>query len=150
MAGDDQFALGRGAIILRESRLWTNVPFGGLFALALARGTAGAQTTGGLVAVSGRLEVNVKEITYVDGKGKTVTLPRQQGELLRVVEMGAPRFPRRCLTARGTSTVIPMKLFKLSEVRRACLAKGWQIDQGVGPTSLCPPRCVPSCSQRHA
>ena len=50
--------------------------------------------------------------------------------MLRVVEMGAPRFPRRCLAAQGTSAVIPINLFKLSELRQACAASGWQFQQG--------------------
>jgi hypothetical protein len=74
----------------------------------------------------GRLEITGQTITYTDRKTQPVTLSRQQGELLRVVEMGSPRYPKRCLTVPGTSTVIPLNLFRLSEVRQACAARGWQ------------------------
>ena len=46
--------------------------------------------------------------------------------MLRVVEMGGPRYPKRCLTIDGTSTVIPLNFFRLSEVRQACTVRGWQ------------------------
>ena len=81
----------------------------------------------------GHLEITSQAITYaghVRGKAQTVTFSRQQGDVLRVVEMGAPRFPRRCLAAQGTSAVIPINLFKLSELRQACAASGWQFQQG--------------------
>jgi len=146
----DQPGAGADPIVLRERRLLPNVLFGGLlvvFVLALARGLAGAQTAGGRVAAGvglgavvaltvwmwaivirrrGHLEITGQEITYASGKGQPVTLSRQQGDVLRVVEKGAPRYPKPCLTVQGASTVIPLNLFRLSEVRQACTARGWQ------------------------
>ncbi len=150
---DDQLGAGTDPVLLQESWLWPHVLFGGLLAvvvLALWRGLAGAQTAGGRVAVAvifgaaaalaawawvvmirrrGRLEVTGQAITYAGGKGQPVTLSREQGDMLRVVQMGAPRYPRRCLTIQGTSTVIPLNFFRLSEVRQACTARGWQFWQ---------------------
>ena len=150
---DDQLGAGADPVILQESRLSLSVLFGGLLAvvvLALVRGLAGAQTAGGRVAVAvifgaaaalaawawvvvvrrrGRLEITGQAITYAGGKGQPVTLSREQGDVLRVVARGAPRYPARCLTIQGTSTVIPLGFFRLSEVRQACTARGWQFWQ---------------------
>jgi len=147
---DDQPGAGTDPAIVQESRLSYSVLFGGLLAvlvLALVRGLAGAQTAGGRVAVAvifgaaaalaawawvvvirrrGHLEITGQAITYAGGKGQPVTLSREQGDVLRVVARGAPRYPARCLTIQGTSTVIPLGFFRLSEVRQACAARGWQ------------------------
>ena len=152
-----QFTAGAGPVSLREGRVLPVALYGGLlavFLLALLRGLDGASSTGGRMAVAvifgvlaalaasagaivirrrGHLEITSQAITYagyVRGKAQTVTFSRQQGDVLRVVEMGAPRFPRRCLAAQGTSAVIPINLFKLSELRQACAARGWQFQQG--------------------
>ncbi len=146
----DKSGAGAGPVIVQESRLSLSVLFGGLlavFVLALVRGLAGAQTPGGRVAVAvifgaaaagtasawvvvlrrrGHLEITGQAITYAGGKGQPVTLSRDQGDVLRVVARGAPRYPARCLTIQGTSTVIPLGFFRLSEVRQACTARGWQ------------------------
>jgi hypothetical protein len=53
--------------------------------------------------------------------------------VLRVVQRGAPRYPVRCLTAPGSSLVIPLSLFRLSEVRQACAAAGWRFREGQDP-----------------
>jgi len=156
---DDQLGAGTDPVIVQESRLALNVLFGGLLAvlvLALVRGVAGAQTAGGRVAVAvifgtaaavaawawvvvirrrGRLEITGQAITYAGGKGQPVTLSREQGDVLRVVARGAPRYPARCLTIQGTSTVIPLSYFRLSEVRRACAARGWQFWQAQVPNA---------------
>ncbi len=148
---DGQLGAGTDPIVVQESRLSFSVLFGGLlavFALALVRGLAGAQTLGGRVAVAvifgaaaalaawawvavirrrGRLEITGQAITYAGGKGQPVTLSRERGDVLRVVVRGAPRYPARCLTIQGTSTVIPLNFFRLSDVRRACAARGWQL-----------------------
>jgi len=147
---DDQLGAGTDRVVLQESRLLLNGLYGGLlavFVLALVRGLAGAQTTGGRVGVAvicgvgavlaawawmvvirrrGHLEITGQAITYSGGKGQPVTLSREQGDVLRVVEMGGPRYPKRCLTIDGTSTVIPLNFFRLSEVRQACTVRGWQ------------------------
>ena len=147
---DDRPGAGTDPVIVQESRLSFSVLFGGLlavFVLALVRGLAGAQTAGGRVGVAvicgvgavlaawawavvirrrGHLEITGQAITYAGGKGRPVTLSREQGDVLRVVARGAPRYPARCLTIQGTSTVIPLGFFRLSEVRQACAARGWQ------------------------
>ena len=147
---DDHLRAGTHPVVLQESRLSLHLLFGGLLAvivLALVRGLAGAQTAGGRAAVAvifgaaaaltawawlvavrrrGRLEITSQAITYAGGKGQPVTLSRQHGDVLCVVARGAPRYPVRCLTLQGTSTVIPLSLFRLSEVRQACTARGWQ------------------------
>jgi hypothetical protein len=147
---DDQLGAGTDPVILKESRLSLNVLFGVLLAvvvLALVRGLAGAQAAGGRVAVAvifgaaaalaawawvvvirrrGHLEITGQVITYAGGKGQPVSLSREQGDVLCIVARGAPRYPARCLTIQGTSTVIPLNFFRLSEVRQACTARGWQ------------------------
>jgi hypothetical protein len=147
---DDQLGAGTDPVIVQESRLSFSVLFGGLlavFVLALVRELAGAQTAGGRVAVAvifgaaaalaawawvvvirrrGHLKITGQVITYAGGKGRPVTLSREQGDVLRVVARGAPPYRARCLTIQGTSTVIPLGFFRLSEVRQACAARGWQ------------------------
>jgi hypothetical protein len=147
---DDQPGAGTDPVVVKASRFSYSILFGGLlavFVLALVKGLAGAQTAGGRVAVAvifgaaaalaagawvtvirrrGHLEITGEAITYAGGKGEPVTLSREQGDVLRVVARGAPRYPARCLTIQGTSTVIPLGSFRLSEVRRACAARGWQ------------------------
>ncbi len=114
---DGQLGAGTDPIVVQESRLSFSVLFGGLlavFALALVRGLAGAQTLGGRVAVAvifgaaaalaawawvavirrrGRLEITGQAITYAGGKGQPVTLSRERGDVLRVVGAGRPPVP---------------------------------------------------------
>ena len=85
-----------------------------------------ARIVADLEEVLGHLEITGQAITYAGGKGRPVTLSREQGDVLRVVARGAPRYPARCLTIQGTSTVIPLGFFRLNEVRQACAARGWQ------------------------
>jgi hypothetical protein len=56
-----------------------------------------------------------------------VALTREQGNLLYVGGSAAPLWGNtRYLTIQGTKTRIPLGLYKLSQVREACTAKGWQ------------------------
>jgi hypothetical protein len=162
----DQLAAGENAIIIREGRVGPNVLYGGLFVvvvLALVRGLTGAQTAAGRVAVAvvfgaltaltawlwvtmirrrGHLEVTSQAITYSDGNRPPLTLSRQQGDVLSVVATGSVRFRTRSLTAQGTSTRIPMAFFKLSQVRQACTAMGWQVQPGQGPKGWSQPKSI--------
>lgn len=133
------------AIILRQRRTWASSPFVLLlvvFIPALARGLVQRQLVavvifGALAALSiwlwvlvirrcGRLDIAADAITFVSGRGTTVALNRQQGDLLQVGgSASAQRSNSRYLTIRGTATRIPLGLYKLSEVRQACIAKGW-------------------------
>jgi len=170
----DQLAADADPVILREGRLFPNVLCGGLLALlilALVRGLAGANTTAGRMTVAvifgalialvawawvmmirlrGHLEITAQAITYAGyarRKPQTLTLSRQQGDVLRVVQRGAPRYPVRCLTAQGSSTVIPVSLFRLSQVRQACAARGWQFQQGQDPAGPLPGWLLSSSSR---
>jgi len=135
------------AIILRQRRAQASSPFVLLlvvFLLAVARGLVQKALVpvvifDALLALSiwlwvvvirrcGRLEIAADSITFVNGRGATVAaLNRQQGDLLQVGGSASVQWGRtRYLTIQGTATRIPLGLFKLSEVRQACTAKGWQ------------------------
>jgi hypothetical protein len=134
------------AIILQERRARVSIPFILLlagFIAALARGIADRQAAsvlifGALAALTvwrwvlairgrGRLEIAGDAITHVGRRGRPVALNRQQGGMLRVIRQGSPVWgSTRWLTIQGTAPRIPLNLFKLSEVRRACTARGWQ------------------------
>jgi len=166
--------LSADTVILREGRVFPHVLCGGLlvlFILALVRGLAGAGTAGGRVAVAvifgalmavvawawvmlirrrGHLEITAQAITYagyVRRKPQTLILSRQQGDVLRVVQRGTPRYPVRCLTAQGSSLVIPLSLFRLSEVRQACAAAGWQFQEGQDAAGPLPSRLLSGSSR---
>ena len=135
------------AIVLRERKTWVSIPFllmPAVFIAALARGIAQRQVAavvifGVLAALTiwvwvmvvrqcGRLEIAGDAVTYVGGRGRTVTLNRQQGDVLRMVRRGSPVWgATRSLTIQGTAKLIPLNWFKLSEVRQACTARGWQL-----------------------
>jgi len=135
------------AIVLRERKTWVSIPFllmPAVFIAALARGIAQRQVAavvifGVLAALTiwvwvmvvrqcGRLEIAGDAITYVGGKGRTVALNRQQGDVLWVVRQGSPVWGATwSLTIQGTAKLIPLNWFKLSEVRQACTARGWQL-----------------------
>jgi len=109
MAQASQDQPGAGAITVRQSRAQRDGLFGGgvvVAALALGRGFTGAQTADGRIAVAvicgalvallawvwvrvirrpDHLEITGQAITHVSWKGQTVTLSRQQGDVLRVV-----------------------------------------------------------------
>lgn len=134
------------AIVLRQHRAVASSPF--VLALvaflpAVARGIIQRQPAavaifGALAALTiwlwvlvirrcGHLDIAADAITLVTGRGRTVVLNRQQGDVLRVGGSASPQSGNtRYLTIQGTATRIPLALFKLSQVRQACTAKGWQ------------------------
>jgi hypothetical protein len=142
--------------VVRPSRLQRDGLFGVLvaaFVLVLVRGLAGAQTTGGAVAVAvfaggvtaillwawiaaimrpARLEITDQAVTLVDGRGKRTVLSRESGAELRVVVSGGGRARRRCLTIDGSGTVIPLGFFSLTEIQRQCTAAGWRLSRPGG------------------
>lgn len=131
------------AIILWQRRTWASSPFVLLlvvFIPALARGLVQRQLVavvifGALAALSiwlwvlvnrrcGRLDIVADAITFVSGRGTTVALNRQQGDLLQVGGSASAQWGNT-RTIQGTATRIPLGLYKLNEVRQACTARGW-------------------------
>ena len=146
-----------GAIVVSESRSQIGILFGFLslaFAVALARGVTGAQSTPGRPAVAvifgilvlvcvrawimmarspARLEVAGDVIRYVPRNGQVSTLSRQQGDELRFVQRRrGPRIWTIELTIAGSGTGIVLGFFSRNAVRQACLARGWRFDGQIG------------------
>jgi hypothetical protein len=133
------------AIIFRQRRVWASSPFVLLlvvFIPALARGLFQRQPVavvifGALAALTiwlwilvirrcGRLDIATDAIIFVNGRGRTVALNRQQGHVLQVGGSGSAQWGNtRYLALQGAATRIPLGLFKLSQARQACTAKGW-------------------------
>ena len=142
--------------MVAESRSQIGLLLGSLtlvFAVALARGVAGAQCTAGRVAVAvifgilivliirgwimlvrrpSRLEVTENAVTFVRRNGQVSALSRQQGDELRFVKRHAAVMSRTStlgLTIAGTDTVLLLPgFFSRREVRQACRAGGWRVD----------------------
>jgi hypothetical protein len=134
------------AIVLPQRKAWASTPFVLLlvvFIPAFARGLVQRQLVaevifGALAALTiwlwvvvirrcGRMTVATDAITFVSGWRSTLALSREQGDVLQVggsasVQWGNTQY----LTIEGTSTRIPLSLFRVSQVRQACTAKGWQ------------------------
>ena len=143
---------GVGPTIVAESRWQVSILFGFLtlvFAVALARGAAGAQTTSGRVAVvvlcvvllavfisawirmlrhPARLEITEEAIRYIRRHRRSATVSRQQGDELYFVRRNrGGRIWTLELAITGTDTVMDLGLlFSRKEVRQACLARGWR------------------------
>ncbi len=122
-------------------------------AVTLARGTFGAQTAAGRVAVAvifgillvvvitgwnvairrpARLQVTEDAIRYVQRNGQVSSLSRQSGDELRfVLTRRGPRFWTFGLTITGTDAVIALAYFSRHAIREACRARGWRIDDRV-------------------
>lgn len=143
-----------GLIVVAEDRRQIGFLFGFLilvFAAALGRGLAGAQTAGGraaaaifcvviLVAViaglisllrrPARLEVSADAIRFVRRDGHAAVLSRQSGNELRFVKQHRGAFSRIWtlgVTITGTDTVIDLPgFFARNSVRQACSARGWR------------------------
>jgi hypothetical protein len=133
------------AVILRQRRAWASSPFVlalAAFIPAVARGLVQRQLVavvifGALAALTiwlwvlvirrcGRLNIAADAITFVNGRGTTVALNRQQGDVLQVGGSASAQWGNtRYLTIQGTGTHIPLSLYKLSQVRLACTARGW-------------------------
>ena len=138
-------------IVVRQSRLQRDGLFGALvavFLIALARGYPHAQTATGravlvvfvavvtaalvlararLIRRPCRLEISGQAVTFVDGRGTTRVLSRDQGDQLRVVRLGSGRYRQAglAIAGPGTGPAIPLPFFSVREVRRQCLAAGW-------------------------
>ncbi len=145
-----------GSIIVTESRGQVGFLFGFLvlvFAVALARGVVGAQTTAGRTAAAivcgvliavlltgwivrtrrpARLEVTEDAVRFVQRNGQVSTLSRQRGDALRFVKQHRGALSRVWtlgLTIAGTDTVITLPgFFSRNAVRQACGARGWRFD----------------------
>jgi hypothetical protein len=142
-----------GAIVVTESRQQVGILFGFLilaFAVALARGAAGAQSASGRAAVAvfcgslevafiapwnaairhpARLEVTEDGIRYVRRNGQESRLSRQWGDELRfAVRRREPRIWTLGLTIAGTDTVIVLGVFSRNAAREACHPRGWRFD----------------------
>lgn len=133
------------AIILPQRRAWASTPFVlalVAFAPAFARGLVHRQLVAVVIFAAltgltiwlwvvairrcGSLNITADAITLVNARGTRAALNRQQGDLLHVggsawAQWGNTRY----LKIHGTATHIPLGLFRLSEVRQACTAKGW-------------------------
>ncbi len=142
--------------MVAESRSQIGFLFGFLilvFAVALARGVTGAQSAAGRVAVAvifgilivvmargwimiarrpNRLEVTENAVTFVRRNGQVSALSRQQGDELRFVKKHAAAMSRVWtlgLTIAGTDAVVLLSgFFSRQEVRQACRARGWRVD----------------------
>lgn len=122
-----------------------------VFAVALARGVAGAHTTAGAAAAAvfcgafivsvlvgwivmirrpARLEIAADAIRFVQRNGQASALSRQQGDELRFVRQHRGALSQVWtlgLAIAGTDTVITLPgLFSRNAVRQACCARGWR------------------------
>jgi hypothetical protein len=145
-----------GSIVVAENRSQIALLFGLLilvFAVAVARGEAGAQSAAGRVAIAvifgvlilalargwirvvqrrSRLEVSQNAVTLVQGNGQVSELSRQHGGELRFVNQRAGALSRTFtlgLTIVGTDFVLVLPgFFSRREVRQACRSRGWRVD----------------------
>jgi hypothetical protein len=143
---------GPGPTIVAASRWQLSILFGFLtlaFAVALARGGIGAQTTSGRMAVvvlctvllavfisawirtlrhPARIEITEDAIRYVRRNGQPATLSRQQGNELSFVRTNRDgRIRTLGLAIAGTDTVMDLGLFfSRKAVRQACRARDWR------------------------
>jgi Na+/melibiose symporter-like transporter len=144
------------SIVVAESRSQMAVLFGFLlvvFAAALIRGVTGATTTTGRVAAAvfcavlilaiawgwtavarrpARLEISRDAVRFMSRQGKASALSRESGDELRFVKQHAGPLSRIWtlgLTVAGTDAVLLLPgFFSRSEVRQACRAQGWRVD----------------------
>ncbi len=143
------------SIVVAESRSQMAVLFGFLlvlFAAALIRGVTGARPRPGgwpprcsapfssspsLGLDRGsrrpaRLEISRDAVRFMSRKGKASALSRESGDELRFVKQHAGPLSRIWtlgLTIAGTDAVLLLPgFFSRSEVRQACRARGWRVD----------------------
>jgi lysylphosphatidylglycerol synthetase-like protein (DUF2156 family) len=145
-----------GSIVVAENPLQIGLLFGLLilvFAVAIARGEAGAQSAAGRVAIAAifgvlvlalargwimvvrrrsRLEVSQNAVTLVRRNGQVSALSRQHGDELRFVNQRGGALGRNFtlgLTMVGTDSVLVLPgFFSRREVRQACRSRGWRVD----------------------
>jgi hypothetical protein len=143
-----------GAIVVAEDRRQIGFLFGFLilvFAVALGRGVAGAQTVTGraaagifcaillVVVIAGlisllrrpaRLEVSADAIRFVRRNGQASALSRESGNELRFVKLHRGALSRIWtlgLGVVGTDTLIELPgFFARNTVRQACSSCGWR------------------------
>jgi hypothetical protein len=136
--------------VIRPSKLQRDSLFAALmavFVFAFIRGYPGATTTGGRIAVIAfaggvtalllflwirtirkqtLLEVSAEAVTLVEPTGKRTTLSRECGDEILVTVTGGGRYRTAALTIAGSGTLLPLSFFNISEIKRQCLASGWQ------------------------
>jgi hypothetical protein len=136
--------------VIRPSKLQRDALFAalaGVFVFAFVRGYPGATTTGGRIAVIAfaaavtallvflwvrtvrrqtLLEVSPEAVTLVEPTGKRTSLSRESGDEILVTVTGGGRFRTAALTIAGSGTLLPLSFFSMSEIKRQCLACGWQ------------------------
>jgi hypothetical protein len=72
------------------------------------------------------LEVSPEAVTLVEPTGKRTSLSRESGDEILVTVTGGGRFRTAALTIAGSGTLLPLSFFSMSEIKRQCLACGWQ------------------------
>lgn len=146
------------ATVLVERRLQASIVLAFIVvacAVALLRGVAGAQSTGGRTAAAvlfgailillivgairwkrtprRRLEISADAIRRVQPDGRVAALSRQSGDELRFVTQHRGAMSRVWvlgLTIKGTDTIMDLRgEFPRDAVRRACIARGWRFDK---------------------
>ncbi|HEX2319358.1 MAG TPA: hypothetical protein VHJ18_10295 [Streptosporangiaceae bacterium] len=139
--------------VIRPSKIQRDSLFAALvavFVLAFIRGYPGATTTGGRIAVivfagavtsllllfwvrmirkQTLLEVTPQAVTLVEPTGKRTTLSRESGDEIFVTVTGGGRYRTAALTIAGSGTLLPLSFFSMSEIKRQCLASGWQFHE---------------------
>jgi len=119
------------------------------FALALFRGLAGAQTSGGRIAVGvfaggllvlvvglwlscvlrpTVLEVSSERIHLVNrGKRRSPDLAKSQGSEVGFYTRRSGRYSTLVLRQSSTRTSVSLPLFSRASVAKACRARGWDV-----------------------
>ena len=136
---------------------WAWVIFAAFFAFALVRGYLGAATTAGRIGVvvfmgacigvflwagiymithRATMSISAGQITYarpVTARTRAagpeiLVLDRSSGNDLTMltVKRGSRKYATG-LTIHGSGTTMPIRTFDPNQVRKACIAKGWQV-----------------------
>jgi len=136
--------------VIRPSRLQRDGLFCALvlvFILAFVRGYPGATTTDGRIAVSifavvvtallmvfwvrairrrTVLVISRDAVTLIEPNGTRTSLTRESGDEILLTATGGGRYRTAALTIAGSGTLLPLSFFSIGEVKRQCLASGWQ------------------------
>ncbi|HVB42412.1 MAG TPA: hypothetical protein VNF47_06850 [Streptosporangiaceae bacterium] len=73
-----------------------------------------------------RLQISTETILYVTAKDDTLTLDRQSGNVLRLVQTGTSSRRRLGLTNGDAEMILPISRFSTRELGQACAARGWE------------------------